>query len=220
MTRIDFPRKERKLVEIREKRAKKTARNGEKPDGMGNSIDVLVGNDIKQRKSRQHVIELYDGLRPSLRAYLSSRGLTKEHAEDVIQEVFLRLLRHLVARGPDENQRGWLFRVAHNLSMDFHRSERQRSGDGDGPPMRRERADPSPDPEQKVILGERRRRFREAFAQLTPKQRNCLLLRAQGLRYREIAVVMGVSVQRVGELMHRAVRLVEVGGQSKGSVIK
>jgi len=54
------------------------------------------------------------------------------------------------------------------------------------------------------------KRFEDAFARLTPKQRQCVLLRAEGFRYREIAEVLGISVQRVGELMQRSIALLEV----------
>lgn len=162
----------------------------------------------------QQIIELYDHLRPALRAYLGSRGLSKEYSEDVIQEVFLRLVRRILRTGAKENPRAWVFRVAHNLSMDHHRLERRwLSGtESQGHPvLLRERIDPSPNPEQKVILREQMRRLKTAFAQLTPKQRYCLLLRAKGLRYREIALEMGVSIQRVGELMQRAISSFEGG---------
>jgi DNA-directed RNA polymerase specialized sigma24 family protein len=53
------------------------------------------------------------------------------------------------------------------------------------------------------------KRFEQRFAQLTPKQRKCVSLRAEGFRYREIALTLGVSVQRVGELMQRSILLLE-----------
>ena len=76
--------------------------------------------------------------------------------------------------------------------------------------MIRERADPRPSPEQQLLLDERMRHFEDAFTQLTPKQRQCVLLRAEGFRYREIALTLGISVQRVGELMQRSISLLEV----------
>ena len=97
--------------------------------------------------------------------------------------------------------------------MDFHRSERQwfRGNETEPHPVLRDRIDRAPNPEQKIILDERMRQFDGAFSQLTPKQRLCVLLRAEGLRYREIALALGVSVQRVGELMQRAISLLEAG---------
>jgi RNA polymerase sigma-70 factor (ECF subfamily) len=200
-------------VEIREKRVGALIRAAKSVVPPSTYREMAVCNEVKQSGSRQHIIELYDDLRPSLHIFLSARGLGKEHSEDVIQEAFLRLVRHIVKRGPDENPRAWVFRVAHNLSMDHHRSERRRFRENErqARPMLRERVDPAPDPEQKIMLSERIRRFREAFAELTPKQQHCLLLRAKGLRYREIALHMGVSVQRVGELMQRAISLIEAG---------
>lgn len=175
-------------------------------------IGVCVSIERNHAGNRQPVTELYDHLRPSLHSYLCSLGLRYDHSEDVIQETFLRLLRHVVEEGGGENLRAWIFRVAHNLSMDFHRSEKRWfRGDDTERPVLRDRADPAPNPEQKIILDERMRRFEDAFAQLTPKQRHCVLLRAEGLRYREIALVLRVSVQRVGELMQRAISLLEVG---------
>jgi RNA polymerase sigma-70 factor (ECF subfamily) len=160
----------------------------------------------------QRIVELYDHLRPSLQAYLCTLGLREEHSEDVIQETFLRLVRHILEQGADENLRAWVFRVAHNLSMDLHRSERRWFRDNETEPetVLRDRVDPAPNPEQRIIQDERLRQFENAFAQLTPKQRHCVLLRADGLRYREIAEELGVSVQRVGELMQRAISLLEV----------
>jgi RNA polymerase sigma-70 factor, ECF subfamily len=198
--------------EIRERRVEQLHRSEAKSAEIPNNyVKIIVGDKCSKSGSRQHIIELYDQLRPLLQAYLSSKGLRKEHSEDVIQEAFLRLVRHILERGADENTQAWLFRVAHNLSMDHHRFERRRLRDREDKvhPANWERIDPAPDPEQKLILGERMRRFRETFAQLTPKQRHCLLLRAKGLRYREIALVMGISVQRVGELMQRVTALVE-----------
>ena len=175
-------------------------------------------DDGKPVQERKRIIELYNGVRPALNAYLCSRGLSQDHSEDIIQETFLRLVRHTANDGPDDNLRAWVFRVAHNLSMDLHRSERRwfRGNEADGDPIIHERVDPAPNPEEMVLLGERVSRFRVALAQLTPKQRECLRLRAKGMRYREIALVLGVSVQRVGELMQRAISLVELDPSQKG----
>lgn len=161
----------------------------------------------------EEIVELYDGIRPSLKAYLSLRGLSTEHSEDVIQEAFLRLVRHSSRRETNDNLRAWIFRVAHNLSMDFHRSRKRlpHSAEIETDQLLQGRIDPAPNPEQEILLQERRRRLRAAYVQLTPRQRDCLRLRAKGLRYQEIALVMGVSVQRVGELMQRAISRVELG---------
>jgi RNA polymerase sigma-70 factor (ECF subfamily) len=200
-------------ADIRPELVGELSRPGKKGVAITSAYLGICGSDeLKHVENRQRIIELYDRLRPSLYAYLCALGLAHHHSEDVIQETFLRLVRHIVEQGADENLRAWVFRVAHNLSMDFHRSERRwfRDNETEPHPVLRDRVDPAPNPEQKIIQGERTRQFEIAFAQLTPKQRHCVLLRAEGLRYREIALALGVSVQRVGELMQRAISLLEV----------
>jgi RNA polymerase sigma-70 factor (ECF subfamily) len=179
---------------------------------VSGDLEILVSNPPDRAGTRQRIIALYDRLRPSLRAYLCYLGITQDEAEDVIQDTFLRLVRHRFDLNATENLRAWVFRVAHNLSMDIHRSQvRCPSGnDEEARTVIRERVDPRPSPEQQVLLDERMKHFEDAFAQLTPKQRQCVLLRAEGFRYREIALALGISVQRVGELMQRSISLLEV----------
>ena len=187
------------------------------PDAPANAVisgdlGIVVSDPSSIHRTRQRIIDLYDHLRPSLRAYLGCLGMSSDQAEDVIQDTFLRLVRHRFEPGARDNLRAWVFRVAHNLSMDVHRSQiRSPYGiDEESRPVIRERADPRPSPEQQLLLDERMRHFEDAFTQLTPKQRQCVLLRAEGFRYREIALTLGISVQRVGELMQRSISLLEV----------
>src|SRR5580704_7726287 len=63
------------------------------------------------------VIELFDESRDSLLRYAISLGLSTSDGEEIIQEVFLALFRHLQLGRPASNLRGWLFRVAHNLAL-------------------------------------------------------------------------------------------------------
>lgn len=163
------------------------------------------------QQDRRRIIELYNDIRPALNAYLCARGLSYDHSEDIIQETFLCLVRRTADEGTDDKLRVWAFRVAHNLSVDLHRSERRwyRGNETDPYAVVRELVDPAPSPEEMILLIERLARFRAALPQLTPKQRECLSLRSKGLRYRDIAVALGVSVQRVGELMQRVISLVK-----------
>jgi RNA polymerase sigma-70 factor (ECF subfamily) len=187
------------------------------PNVEGNAVisgdlGILVSDPASIARTRERIVDLYDHLRPSLRAYLCCLGMSSDQAEDIIQDTFLRLVRHRFEPGAADNLRAWVFRVAHNLSMDVHRSQIRSpyGNDEESRPVIRERVDPRPSPEQQLLLDERMRHFEDAFAQLTPKQRQCVLLRAEGFRYREIALTLGISVQRVGELMQRSISLLEV----------
>ena len=63
------------------------------------------------------IISLFDQFRNQLLRYVLSFGLPAYEAEEVIQEVFLALFRHLQRGKSRSNLRGWIFRVAHNLAL-------------------------------------------------------------------------------------------------------
>src|SRR5271154_7214246 len=65
----------------------------------------------------EEVMMFFDQFQPRLLRYALCLGLGVEEGEDVIQEVFLSLFRHLQLGRPRHNLAGWLFRVTHNLSI-------------------------------------------------------------------------------------------------------
>src|ERR1700689_3973390 len=65
-------------------------------------------------KSDGEAKTLFRELRKPLLRYLECLGLSSDEAQDVVQDAFLSLHRHLSAGGSQENIRSWLFRVAHN----------------------------------------------------------------------------------------------------------
>jgi len=142
---------------------------------------------------------LFEQQRLSVYRYLVSLGLRPQVAGDIAQESFLRLYRHLRSRGRNENLRGWVFRVAHNLAM----NELKRAGTAELEPLNSE-VDPGGDPEQALLQKERMRRMQAAIGILPRRQQECLHLRAEGLRYREIAQVLGIGISSVAESVQRA----------------
>jgi RNA polymerase sigma-70 factor (ECF subfamily) len=156
---------------------------------------------------------IFDELHRPLFRYFLCAGLSREDADEGIQETFLRLHQHLRKDGDRSNLRGWIFQVARNLARNQHKSARiRRTETLDGDWERRSAfADPQGSPEDQAIRGERMRRLKRSMDMLTPQQRECVLLRASGLRYREIAEVLGVGISSVGEMVQRAaIRLNEV----------
>jgi RNA polymerase sigma-70 factor, ECF subfamily len=160
-----------------------------------------------ENASRQSEVSgIFDQLHRPLFRYFLCAGLSREDADEGIQETFLRLYQHLRKDGDRSNLRGWIFQVARNLARNQHKSARMRRTetlDGD---LERINAfaDPEGSPEDQAIRSERMRRLRRSMQMLTPQQRECVLLRASGLRYREIAQVLGIGISSVGETMQRA----------------
>jgi RNA polymerase sigma-70 factor (ECF subfamily) len=61
-------------------------------------------------------------------------------------------------------------------------------------------------PEQRVLEKEKLRRLAAAVRLLAESERECLLLRAGGLRYREIGEVLGIATSTVGDTVERAIK--------------
>ena len=150
------------------------------------------------------VTTLYRELREPLLRYLVCLGLTSDEAQDVVQDAFLSLQRHLASEGKQENIRGWLFRVAHNQARNRQSSYHRRFGESLEGEMDFQ-ADQAT-PEQRVLENEKFRRLASAIRLLTESERECLLLRAGGLRYREIGEVLGIAVSTVGDTVERAIK--------------
>jgi RNA polymerase sigma-70 factor (ECF subfamily) len=150
------------------------------------------------------VTTLYRELRKPLLRYLVCLGLTSDEAQDVVQDAFLSLQRHLASDGTQENIRGWLFRVAHNQARNRQTSYRRKFGE----PLDSETDFLAHDatPEQRVLEKEKFRRLAAAIRLLTESERECLLLRAGGLRYREIGEVLGIATSTVADTVERAIR--------------
>jgi RNA polymerase sigma-70 factor, ECF subfamily len=147
---------------------------------------------------------LYRELRKPLLRYLVCLGLSSDEAQDVVQDAFLNLHRHLASGGSQQNIRSWVFRVAHNQARNRQNSYHRRFGEplDDG-------IDPVADqatPERLLLEKEKFRRLGKAIRLLTESERECLLLRAGGLGYREIGEVLGIPTSTVGDTVERAVK--------------
>ena len=147
---------------------------------------------------------LFHELRKPLLRYLACLGLSADDAQDVLQDAFLSLHQHLEAGGSKENIRSWLFRVAHNQARNRQKAyERRFSAPLD---QGIQRVSHESTPEQVVLKKEKFRRLERAMQSLTDSERECLLLRAQGLRYREIGEVLGMATSTVAETVDRAIK--------------
>jgi len=147
---------------------------------------------------------LYRELRKPLLRYLVCLGLSMDEAQDIVQDAFLSLHRHLASGGSQENIRSWLFRVAHNGARNRQHSYDRRFGTPLDPGIDSISDDATP--EQVVLEKERFRRLGKAICLLTESERECLLLRSGGLRYREIGEVLGIPTSTVGDTVDRAIK--------------
>ncbi|HEY6293677.1 MAG TPA: sigma-70 family RNA polymerase sigma factor [Terriglobia bacterium] len=133
-------------------------------------------------------------------------------AEDLTQEVFLRVYQARERYQPEARFTTWLYRIATNLALNTIRDRKGQealepyAGQGDEatPPVERI-ADHRPSTEQEMLESERQRFIREAIKALPENQRVAVILhKYQEVDYRQIAKVLKVSESAVKSLLFRA----------------
>jgi RNA polymerase sigma factor (sigma-70 family) len=137
-------------------------------------------------------------------------------AEDVTQEVFLRLYRSRDSAPGGELLRPWLLRVAINLARNTIRGQsRSMARDTDYERSAPGAAvAPEKDFERRMVL----RQARRALDKIKEPMRSCLLLRQQGLSYREISETLAIRETSVGSMVARGRKeFVRVYGKVGGS---
>ena len=149
----------------------------------------------------EEVVGLFDSLRKPLLRYLLTFGVSPADSEEIIQESFLALFKHLSAGRGRENLAGWLFRVCHNLALKHREKSRllpQVASDVSVP------IDSSPNPEEQFAQTQRQQKLQAVLRALPEQDRCCITLRAEGLRYREIAEILGMSLGAVSISLTRS----------------
>lgn len=135
------------------------------------------------------------------RALVHDAGL----AEDVTQEVFLRLYRNLDSTPGEELLRAWLLRVTMNVARNTLRGQTRATAREDEYAKSAETrgwfttSAPEEDYERRTEIEEARR----ALDKIKEPMRSALLLKQQGMSYREIANVLSLNETNVGSLIAR-----------------
>ena len=139
--------------------------------------------------------------------FRTARALVRDVglAEDVTQEVFLRLYRNLDATPGEELLRAWLLRVTMNVARNTLRGQSRSVAREDEYAKRAEAnswftvSAPEEDFERRTEIEEARR----ALDKIKEPMRSALLLKQQGLSYREIANALQLNETNVGSLIAR-----------------
>ena len=143
-------------------------------DGIPGAVDVVFEQVVRLREAQV------------LRTAYRILGNWAD-AEDVAQEVFLRLYRHGLGFQNDAVLGGWLYRVTVNLCLDRARSRRPTE-------ELAELASQDASPESAASGEERKRRLMRALAALPAKERAAVVLREiEGLSTGEVAAILGSS---------------------------
>src|SRR5262249_53097479 len=108
----------------------------------------------------EEVLQLFDSSRDGLLRYALSFGISLHDAEDVVQEMFLALFRHVRGGGSRANLQGWAFRVTHNLALKRRmRVHTEIKRNEDDVILAEKHPDSAPTPERHVLLEEQQQRL-------------------------------------------------------------
>ena len=131
-------------------------------------------------------------------------------AEDLAQEVFLRVYKARERYEPEARFTTWLYRIATNLALNALRDRKDEvpdpaEEDGEQEGARERFVDSQPTAEQNLIQRDRERLIRNAVAALPENQRAAVILhKYQEVGYHQISTILRVSESAVKSLLFRA----------------
>ena len=131
-------------------------------------------------------------------------------AEELAQDVFLRVYRSRMTYRPGAKFTTWLFRITTNVALNWRRDTRRERGDlrltEVSPSLHRfDLADRTPRTDQRLIEDQRAREIRAAVESLPPKQLAAVLLhKYEGMDYAAIAQALDCSIPALKSLLFRA----------------
>lgn len=165
---------------------------------------------VNREEDFQRIFEHYYH---SIAGFFSRRGFTPDECRDLVQETFLRVYKGMEGYRSEAAVKTWVFTIATNLYRNEIRARRtdKRSADEVSLEEALEQGKPvfirgsaagleigENGPLSDLLTDERVRLLRQALDDLPPRMRRCVLLRLnRGLKYREIAVILQISVDTV-----------------------
>jgi RNA polymerase sigma-70 factor (ECF subfamily) len=157
--------------------------------------------------------QLVDRHERGLLRFFHRRCFDRALAEDCVQEVFLRLVRHRGSWRPDAKFTTYLYRIAENHWIDRYRSRQaapettslEAQVSDEGGTLERAVAAAGRAPEDEAADRETSEKLRRALARLTEEQRQVFVLaETRGLKYADIGETLGIPVGTVKSRMHAA----------------
>jgi len=155
----------------------------------------------------EQVAALYEAHRLAIYRFLAGQGLDNGTAQELTQDVFVKLFVAMEKGTEIQSELSWIYGVASNSAVDYWRREgRPMWVELDATPVLSETLRSAElTPEAAAARSERLRRVAKMMARLPKEQRLGIHLRMQGMRYRAIAEILGVSVSTAAEWLSIAV---------------
>ncbi len=173
-------------------------------------------SDSQAAKKLEEFERLFEDYCRPVSRYFARRGCSKEECQDLTQDTFMGVYKGMESYRSESSIETWLFVIAANIWRNWLRSQGAKKRDAAEVPLD---SQSSSAPQgilgvlaaqdegalQGLLSSERYRLLRRELEKFPPRMRFCFLLRFyQGLKYREIAIIMGVSVETVKSQLFQA----------------
>ncbi|MEG6616220.1 sigma-70 family RNA polymerase sigma factor [Peptococcaceae bacterium 1198_IL3148] len=158
--------------------------------------------------------ELYNLNFSKINRYLRYRITNTWDADDLTTLVFMKALDKFHTYRGQSSFSSWLFRIAHNVYVDYVRGYRELTVIDD---LLQQQPAMEGNPEEQLLVNEELDELRAMLNQLTPDYRDVMALRYAGeLRFGQIAEVLGKTEAAVRMTHHRAIKSLRQQMQPKG----
>jgi len=151
----------------------------------------------------QQVSMLFERYHKRIFNFLARMTADREIAEDLTQNVFLRLIKYRTSYREGNLFQSWIYQVARNVFSDHYQSKKNRFADFVSVDRVSESLE---DKEESADMEEKEKLLQRSMAMLSEEQRELLILtRFQHLKYEEVAAVMNTTVANIKVKVHRAI---------------
>lgn len=164
--------------------------------------DEMIMEAVKSGNLQQATL-LFERYNKRIYNFLAKMAMDKTLAEDLTQNVFLRMIRYRASYREGAKFQSWIYQIARNVFADHYQQVKNKySGLVDVEKI----SDSMADNDESESLGENEALLQRSLAKLTEEQRELLVLtRFQHMKYEEVAVIMDTTVANIKVKVHRAI---------------
>ncbi len=154
---------------------------------------------------------LFERHHGALFRYFVSMNRNREWSEDLVQDVFFRMLRYRTSYDSKQSFTAWMYQIARNTNVDHaHKRRGEVVGIEEFTERRPEPASSAPGPEESAVRVQDLALLKRALDRLPSDKKEILILsRFQEMKYEDIAVVLGCEAGTVKVRVYRAMRALE-----------
>jgi RNA polymerase sigma factor (sigma-70 family) len=164
--------------------------------------DEMIMEAVKNGDLQQASV-LFDRYHKRIFNFLARMTMDRAAAEDLTQNVFLRLIKYKNSYREGNKFQSWIYQMARNVFSDHYQAHKNRKSDFiDVEKM----SDRMADKEESAEMEEREKILHRSLALLSDEQRELLVLtRFQQMKYEDVAVIMETTVANIKVKVHRAI---------------